>query len=78
LPEAHEDGGVSRPPSKPAPRRAKIDKAAVEIDVQTYAAFVGDLEQKITAARHRESSLLYWTIGRDIWAGRSAGGWVPR
>jgi hypothetical protein len=67
--EAHEDGGMSRPPSKPAPRRAKIDKAAVEIDAQTCAAFVGDLKQKITAARHRaglsvnrELVLLYWTI----------------
>jgi Transposase len=52
---------------------AKIDNAAVEIDAQIYAAFVGDLKQKITAAGHRaglsvnrELVLLYWTIGRDI------------
>jgi hypothetical protein len=33
--EAHEDGGMSRPPSRTAPRRAQIEKAAVEIDAQT-------------------------------------------
>jgi hypothetical protein len=44
-----------------------------------------DLKQKITAARHRaglsvnrELVLLYWAIGCDIWAGRSARVGVPR
>lgn len=73
---------MSRPPPKPAPRRAKIDKAAVEIDAQAYAAFAGDLKQKITAARHRaglsvnrELVLLYWTIGRDILGRQEREGW---
>lgn len=73
---------MSRPPSKPAPARAKIDKPAVEIDAQTYAAFVGDLKQKIAAARHRaglsvnrELVLLYWTIGRDILGRQEREGW---
>ncbi|WP_245489927.1 MULTISPECIES: DUF1016 N-terminal domain-containing protein [unclassified Mesorhizobium] len=73
---------MSPPPSKPAPRRAKTDKAAVEIDAQSYAAFVGDLKQKIAAARHRaglsvnrELILLYWNIGRDILGRQEREGW---
>lgn len=73
---------MSPPPSKPAPRRAKIDRPSVEIDARTYTAFVGDLKQKIAAARHRASLsvnrelvLLYWTIGRDILGRQEREGW---
>lgn len=70
-----------RPP-KPALRRARTSDPAAEIDAQTYAAFVGDLKQKIAAARHRaglsvnrELVLLYWTIGRDILGRQEREGW---
>jgi predicted nuclease of restriction endonuclease-like (RecB) superfamily len=66
-------------PRLAAPRSTRL---AVEIDAQTYAAFVGDLKQKITAARHRaglsvnrELVLLYWTIGRDILGRQEREGW---
>ncbi|MER8446858.1 PDDEXK nuclease domain-containing protein [Mesorhizobium sp. M1066] len=73
---------MSRSPSKPAPRSGKIDKAAAEIDAQTYATFVGDLKRKIVDARHRASLsvnrelvLLYWNIGRDILDRQEREGW---
>lgn len=72
---------MSRPP-KPAPRRAKTATPAADIDPQSYAAFVGDLKQKIIEARHRASLsvnreliVLYWTIGRDILARQEREGW---
>lgn len=72
---------TSRPP-KPTPRRARTFDPAAEIDAQTYAAFVGDLKQKIATARHRaglsinrELVILYWTIGRDILARQEREGW---
>lgn len=68
--------------SKPAPYRSKAAAAAAEIDPQSYAAFVGDLKQKIIEARHRaslsinrEMIVLYWTIGRDILARQEREGW---
>ena len=73
---------TSRPP-KPAPRhRARASNPVAEIDAQSYSAFVGDLKQKIIAARHRaglsvnrELVLLYWTIGRDILGRQEREGW---
>ena len=72
---------ISRPP-KPTPRRAKASAPATEIDAQSYIAFVGDLKQKIVAARHRaglsvnrELIVLYWTIGRDILVRQEREGW---
>ncbi|MDK2748941.1 MAG: PDDEXK nuclease domain-containing protein [Brevundimonas sp.] len=83
--EAYEDGGMSPSPSKPAPRRGKIDKTAAEIDAQTYATFVSDLKQKIADARHRaglsvnrELVRLYWNIGRDILGRQEREGWGAR
>lgn len=73
---------MTRPPNPPAPRRAKTGAAATDIDPQSYAAFVGDLKQKIIEARHRaslsvnrEMIVLYWTIGRDILARQEREGW---
>ncbi|CEG10609.1 hypothetical protein BN961_04049 [Afipia felis] len=72
---------TSRPP-KPTPRRTKTPSLAIEIDSQTYAAFVGDLKEKIAAARHRaglsvnrELVVLYWTLGRDILGRQAREGW---
>ncbi len=73
---------TSRPP-KPAPRhRARASNPVAEIDARSYSAFVGDLKQKIIAARHRaglsvnrELVLLYWTIGRDILGRQEREGW---
>lgn len=69
-------------PPKPAPRRGRTPSTSVEIDAQTYAAFVGDLKQKIAAARHRaglsinrELVVLYWTIGQDILGRQEREGW---
>lgn len=69
-------------PSKPGPRRARTPASAAEIDAQTYATLVGDLKQKIAAARHRaglsvnrELVVLYWTIGRDILGRQEREGW---
>jgi len=76
---------MSPSPSKPAPRRGKIDKTAAEIDAQTYATFVSDLKQKIADARHRaglsvnrELVRLYWNIGRDILGRQEREGWGAR
>lgn len=73
---------MSPRPSKPAPRRAKASNPVVEIDAQSYSAFVGDLKQKIAEARYRaslsinrEMILLYWGIGRDILARQEREGW---
>lgn len=75
---------TSRPP-KPVPRRARTSDLAAEINAQTYATFVGDLKQKIAAARHRaglsinrELVVLYWTIGRDILGRQEREGWGAR
>lgn len=72
---------TSQPP-KPTPRRARTSDPAAEIDAQSYTAFVGDLKQKIAAARHRaglsinrELVILYWTIGRDILGRQEREGW---
>ncbi len=72
---------TSRPP-KPVSRRAKTSDRAAEMDPQAYATFVGDLKQKIAAARHRaglsvnrELVVLYWTIGRDILGRQEREGW---
>lgn len=69
-------------PPKPAPRRGRTPSTSVEMDAQTYAAFVGDLKQKIAAARHRaglsinrELVVLYWTIGQDILGRQEREGW---
>ncbi len=69
-------------PPKPAPRRGRTPSTSVEIDAQTYAAFVGDLKKKIAAARHRaglsinrELVVLYWTIGQDILGRQEREGW---
>lgn len=71
---------TDRPP-KSTPRRPKT-AGAIEIDPQSYTAFVGELKQKIIEARHRASLsvnreliLLYWTIGRDILARQEREGW---
>lgn len=76
---------MSPSPSKPAPRRGKIDKTAAEIDAQTYATFVSDLKRKIADARHRaglsvnrELVRLYWNIGRDILGRQEREGWGAR
>jgi len=73
---------MTRPPKSPAPRRGKAAVPATDIDPQSYAAFVGDLKQRIIEARHRASLsvnreliLLYWTIGRDILARQEREGW---
>lgn len=75
---------TSRPP-KPVSRGARTSDPAAEIDAQTYATFVGDLKQKIAAARHRaglsinrELVVLYWTIGRDILGRQEREGWGAR
>lgn len=74
---------TDRPP-KSTPRRPKT-AGAIEIDPQSYTAFVGELKQKIIEARHRASLsvnreliLLYWTIGRDILARQEREGWGRR
>lgn len=71
---------TARPPKTTSPRAKTA--AAVDIDPQSYAAFVSDLKQKIVEARHRASLsvnreliLLYWTIGRDILARQELEGW---
>ena len=76
---------TSRPPKSSAPPRAKTAGPAADIDPQSYAAFVGDLKQKIIEARHRaslsvnrEMIVLYWTIGRDILARQEREGWGAR
>ena len=73
---------MTRPPKSPAPRRAGTAAPAADIDPQSYAAFVGDLKQRIIEARHRaslsvnrEMILLYWTIGRDILTRQVREGW---
>lgn len=73
---------MSRPPAKLTRRRAKTASPAVEIDAQSYSAFVGALKQKIAEARYRASLsvnreliLLYWGIGRDILARQEREGW---
>ncbi|WP_234891129.1 PDDEXK nuclease domain-containing protein [Agrobacterium vitis] len=75
---------TSEPP-KSVPRRARPPASGAEIDAQTYATFVGDLKQKIVAARHRaglsinrELVVLYWTIGRDILGRQEREGWGAR
>ncbi len=72
-------------PRKSVPRRARTPASGAEIDAQTYATFVGDLKQKIVAARHRaglsinrELVVLYWTIGRDILGRQEREGWGAR
>lgn len=71
-------------PRKP-PRRNDALGSAGEVDAQSYTAFVGDLKQKIAAARHRASLsinrelvTLYWTIGRDILERQEREGWGTR
>ncbi|NKK70066.1 DUF1016 family protein [Rhizobium leguminosarum bv. viciae] len=83
--EAPKGGRMTSRTPKPSPRRARTANSAAEIDAQTYAAFVGDLKQKIAAARHRaglsvnrELILLYWTIGRDILTRQEHEGWGAR
>lgn len=73
---------MTQPPKSPAPRRAGTAAPAADIDPQSYAAFVGDLKQRIIEARHRaslsvnrEMILLYWTIGRDTLARQEREGW---
>ncbi|WP_374651542.1 YhcG family protein [Rhizorhabdus sp.] len=73
---------MTRPPKSPAPRRAGTAAPSADIDPQSYAAFVGDLKQRIIEARHRaslsvnrEMILLYWTIGRDILTRQEREGW---
>ncbi|MGJ4859547.1 YhcG family protein [Labrys sp. La1] len=65
----------------PTPRVGSGGSAA-EIDARSYSAFVGDLKQKIAAARHRaglsvnrELIVLYWSIGRDILGRQEREGW---
>ncbi|MHB0790180.1 PDDEXK nuclease domain-containing protein [Bradyrhizobium sp. 5.13L] len=74
-------GMTSRPP-KPTPRRTRTSDPAAEIDARTDAAFVSDLKEKISAARHRagmsinrELVILYWTLGRDILGRQQREGW---
>lgn len=57
-------------------------KTVAKIDAQSYSSFVGDLKQKIAAARYRaglsvnrELILLYWTIGHDILGRQEREGW---
>ncbi|WP_213992568.1 PDDEXK nuclease domain-containing protein [Sodalis sp. dw_96] len=68
--------------SKSVTPRATNTGRAVEIDAQSYFAFVNDLKNKIVQARHRASLsvnreliLLYWTIGSDILARQKREGW---
>ncbi|MCW2081856.1 putative nuclease of restriction endonuclease-like (RecB) superfamily [Bradyrhizobium diazoefficiens] len=75
---------MSSRPRKP-PRRSDALGSAGEVDAQSYTAFVGDLKQKIAAARHRASLsinrelvTLYWTIGRDILERQEREGWGAR
>jgi hypothetical protein len=71
--------------SKRAKSGFATKKAPCDIDVQNYAAFVGDLKRKIIKARdrsglsvNRELALLYWSIGRDILTRQEREGWAPR
>jgi predicted nuclease of restriction endonuclease-like (RecB) superfamily len=82
--KADEGSRMTSQPPKPS-RRARTFDSASEIDAQSYTAFVGDLKQKIAAARHRASLsinrelvVLYWTIGRDILDRQEREGWGAR
>lgn len=73
---------MSPQPPKHAPRRPLTAEVAVDIDAQTYAAFVDDLKQKIASARYRASLsinrelvILYWSLGRDILDRQEREGW---